>query len=117
MYFDISPSSINTFLGIILSTNLSKSTPSTDTLAIELTSGTITSWPSSSHMSTATLSGTIASTMSLTLANLIYLIGIGASVDFGSFADSQLKRHIASYALKLLIALSHFLSTLQFYKS
>lgn len=53
-----------------------------------------------------------ASIVTLTLRTLIYLIGNGATMDFGLFVISQLSCHVDSYALKLLTTLLQLLSAL-----
>lgn len=111
--FTISPSLLNQFLGVSLLADFTRVTPSLEQLAIELTGGTVHSWPSGDQLLAALLSVKHAilhkigianslihaSTISTSLAQLIYLIGTSLPIDVGDFLFKHLMRHVDTFGI------------------
>ncbi|XP_038904247.1 uncharacterized protein LOC120090596 [Benincasa hispida] len=93
--FFISPATINAYLGRTKSPPLGDSHPSVEEFIAELTGG-IANWCPSTH----------GSSLSPSLASLLYQIGIMSTFNFEVFVYNQLFRHADSFAIKLPINLS-----------
>ncbi|KAA0041954.1 uncharacterized protein E5676_scaffold306G001650 [Cucumis melo var. makuwa] len=125
--FVISPAVINGFLGNVVDIDCSPSCPSIEVLATVLSSGTLSTWPINGiHAATLSIKYAIlhkigianwfpsarASSVSAALGTFLYQIYHDIKVDTGAFIYNQLLRHVGSFGLKVLIALSRFFSSL-----
>ncbi|TYK11806.1 uncharacterized protein E5676_scaffold152G00180 [Cucumis melo var. makuwa] len=125
--FTISPAVINGFLGSGITLDFSPSSPSTDVLASVLSGGTLSSSPVNG-IPTVALSVKYAilhkigianwfpsshtSSVSAALGTFLYRICNDDRVDTGAFIYNQLLRHVASFGVKIPIALPRFFSGL-----
>lgn len=115
--FVLSPVIINWFLQRNVPENVSEQRPSLRDLVFELTKGAWFSWPKKGQLPTTVLSVKYAllhkigitnwcpsshrSSLSISLATLIYQIDIKSQFNYGAFVLNQIKRHIGFKAPRL----------------
>lgn len=115
----ISPTMTNQFLQRNTPKNVTKQRPLLWDLVFELSRGTQSSWPKKGQLTTVVLNVKYAffhrigitnwcpsshrSSLSISLAMLIYQIGTKSPFNYGAFILNQIKHHVGSKALKLPI--------------
>lgn len=126
VFFTISPSLINQFLGLSVPNDLVINYLSSGQVAIKLTGGIVYSWPTNCQLPAVSLSikyvilhkigianwipSTHASTISTALGHFIYLIDARSKINVGEFMFWHLRRHLDTFGINILNCFPHLLS-------